>query len=459
MHVVIYKLPPAITKKIEIMNKSIIVLLVLFSIGIHSATNAQTATIPDYVPQDGLVARYPFNGNAIDATGNGNDGVVFGASLTQDQAGISNRAYAFNGVEGQIYTTQTVDIFNSDFTINLWYSTEDLQKRLQIFFNTNPHAIIGIGYSGVYCEGAVCTLIGDGEGWVSDWVVHASAPIEIGIWNMITVTRLGDQYRFYTNGILDAERNLSINADLTSSLSFGSSSFDSTEEVLKGKLDNIAFWNRALTDTEISAIYNEEVTWPRDTTTEVVDVVNPVTGKTWMDRNLGASRAATSSTDSEAYGDLYQWGRAADGHEKRTSGITSTLSTTDQPGHGDFITNSSSPYDWRSPQNDNLWQGVEGVNNPCPVGYRLPTEAEWNAERGSWSSNNSAGAYGSPLKLPAAGYRDTGDGSLFNVGSYGYYWSSSVDGAPARFLLFYSSDADVYSFNRADGNSVRCRKD
>lgn len=38
-----------------------------------------------------------------------------------------------------------------------------------------------------------------------------------------------------------------------------------------------------------------------------------------MDRNLGVSRIATSSTDSEAYGDLYQWGRLSDGHEKRTS--------------------------------------------------------------------------------------------------------------------------------------------
>jgi hypothetical protein len=125
-----------------------------------------------------------------------------------------------------------------------------------------------------------------------------------------------------------------------------------------------------------------------------------------MDRNLGASRAATSSTDAEAYGDLYQWGRAADGHQKRTSGTTSTLSNSDTPGHGNFILAPNSPYDWRSPQNNNLWQGVNGTNNPCPAGYRLPTEAELNAERLSWSSNNAAGAFASPLKLPVAGYRD-----------------------------------------------------
>jgi uncharacterized protein (TIGR02145 family) len=197
--------------------------------------------------------------------------------------------------------------------------------------------------------------------------------------------------------------------------------------------------------------------WPRDTLTVVVDVTNPVTGKTWMDRNLGASRAATSSTDVEAYGDLYQWGRAADGHESRTSGTRSTVSSSNTPGHSDFITGNT---DWRSPQNDDLWQGVSGTNNPCPSGYRLPTEAEWNAERASWSSNNNSfGAFASPLKLPVAGSRSSFNGSLYNVGSYGFYWSANVDGAYARFLSFFSSVAAMDSFYRPFGYSVRCLKD
>ena len=199
--------------------------------------------------------------------------------------------------------------------------------------------------------------------------------------------------------------------------------------------------------------------WPTDTVTEVVEVLNPITGKIWMDRNLGASRAAISSTDTEAHGDLYQWGRAADGHQLRTSDTTSTLSNSDTPGHGDFITVNNSPYDWRSPQNDDLWQGVNGINNPCPVGYRIPTEAELNAERLSWSSNNAAGAFASPLKLPVAGARYSSDGSLNFVGSYGFYWSSAVDGTYSRFLSFSSSPADMFSYFRAFGFSVRCIKD
>ena len=212
-------------------------------------------------------------------------------------------------------------------------------------------------------------------------------------------------------------------------------------------------------DKTLTAIFDIDPDFGRDTETTIVDVLNPVTGVTWMDRNLGASQAALSSTDSEAYGDLYQWGRAADGHQKRSSSITSTLSDTDRPDHGDFIIALSSPNDWRSLQNDQLWQGVDGTNNPCPVGYRLPTESEWDAELQSWSGGNSAGAYASPLKLTMAGYRNYNDGSSGDVGSTGIYWGSTVDGTNASNLYFDSGFADMYFFYRADGYSVRCLKE
>ncbi len=210
---------------------------------------------------------------------------------------------------------------------------------------------------------------------------------------------------------------------------------------------------------------NKEAPYPSGTMhclgtpTAIVDVTNPITGKIWMDRNLGAFSQATSSSDVNSYGDLYQWGRRADLHQCRISQTTITLSTGDKPEHGSFILSPNSPYDWRTSQNDNLWQGVNGVNNPCPSGYRLPTETELNAERTSWSMNNSAGAIASPLKLPMAGFRLGSTGLLKNVSTNGVYWSSTIIGTNSQYLGFNTSSASMATSARTLGYSVRCIKD
>ena len=195
--------------------------------------------------------------------------------------------------------------------------------------------------------------------------------------------------------------------------------------------------------------------------TAIVDVTNPTTGKIWMDRNLGASQAATSSTDVNSYGDIYQWGRGSDGHQCRNSLTVTTLSSTDQPGNGNFIIISNTPYDWRSSQNDNLWQGMNGTNNPCPIGYRIPTENELSQEQLSWSSNDSFGAFNSPLKLSMTGYRNFATGVLTLVNQRGYYWSSTINGTSARKFYFSDSAGSASGGDdiRASGESVRCIKD
>jgi uncharacterized protein (TIGR02145 family) len=203
--------------------------------------------------------------------------------------------------------------------------------------------------------------------------------------------------------------------------------------------------------------------------TAIVDVTNAHTGRTWMDRNLGANRAATSSTDAQSYGSLYQWGRGSDGHQcvnrYAGDGVTTSSNTalnatvsTDTPPHGNFILTNAGINDWRSPQNNNLWQGTGGTNNPCPTGYRLPTESELNAERVSWSSNNSAGAFASPLKFSMAGNRNHSNGLLLNAGSFGFYWSSTVSSTNARNLSFMGFSTAMSTNNRSFGFSVRCIK-
>jgi hypothetical protein len=213
--------------------------------------------------------------------------------------------------------------------------------------------------------------------------------------------------------------------------------------------------------------------------TAVIEVINPTTGKIWMDRNLGAERVATSTTDALAYGDLFQWGRGADGHQCRNSLEQTTRSSLNQPGHSKFITvtrAATTTNDWRNPQNDGLWQGVTGINNPCPNGFRLPTDVEVRAERLTWSSQSHIGAFNSVLKLPLAGYRDI-NGDVLSIAqgsSYGFIWTSSDSGtspSPGDSYIQYKSDALAYNdpgdnpasafenpYDRARGYSVRCIK-
>lgn len=196
----------------------------------------------------------------------------------------------------------------------------------------------------------------------------------------------------------------------------------------------------------------------------VVNGVKSVTGRIWMDRNLGASQVAMESNDTLSYGDLYQWGRFAEGHQCRNSQVATQLATTAEVNSGDvwygkFIPSSSSPQDWLSPQDGNLWQGLDGTNNPCPAGFRLPTIAEWDDERGSWSLKNKSGALASPLKLPAPGLRNNLDGGIYYAGTDGFYASSSVDGTNVKYLNFYCCNATTANSFRSNGLSVRCIKD
>lgn len=190
-------------------------------------------------------------------------------------------------------------------------------------------------------------------------------------------------------------------------------------------------------------------------------VVNSITGKTWLDRNLGASRVAQAFDDSQAYGGLYQWGRAQDGHEDRNSLLSNTQADTWIADLGinawdeKFIKGSSK---WLNPQNDNLWSRVSAENNPCPSGYRIPTNAEWVQEIRTWTSQDGAGAFGSPLKLTAGGYRNHLDGLIRNTGAYYNYWSATIDADKARFVEINNVGTEIKTIARGYGFSVRCIK-
>jgi uncharacterized protein (TIGR02145 family) len=244
-----------------------------------------------------------------------------------------------------------------------------------------------------------------------------------------------------------------------SNLGMGSSNLI-FETILDSLNPNVSHYFRTYSVHEYGIIYGSQVLFKVCNRTQINDVINPKTGRIWMDRNLGAERVSLSRDDSISFGDLYQWGRGTDGHQCRKSNIGGPISKEDMPGHSNFI---SSYYesDWRNPQNNSLWQGEQGINNPCPVGYRLPTDTEWQEEFMSWDSLNSYGAFKSPLKLSFTGYRRSFDGSLpTNSHVFGCYWSSTVYGSNAQ-VLYFSEDNNVSIVNqkRIFGYAVRCIKD
>ena len=158
------------------------------------------------------------------------------------------------------------------------------------------------------------------------------------------------------------------------------------------------------------------------------------------------------------------------GHQCRNSGTTTAISSADRPPHDDFIVvpTTSATDDWRNPQNNALWginQPLAGVNNPCPTGFRIPTEDELREERRSWTGGStSVGAFNSALKLPLSGYREqTGEILAEAQGSpYGFIWAQDVAGSDApsdaRALAYFSGNAFENNYNRARGYAVRCIK-
>jgi uncharacterized protein (TIGR02145 family) len=201
--------------------------------------------------------------------------------------------------------------------------------------------------------------------------------------------------------------------------------------------------------------------------TEIVDVTITLNGggtQTWMDRNLGAIAPARAIDDCYAYGNLYQWGRGNDGHENRNSNSVTGPVNLGSEGNN-FIEANSGPNNWFiGLVDDDRWgdptdTDKNTLNDPCPAGYRVPSRAELDDLLSTFSPSNSTGAFGSPLKLPAAGDRVRNDGSIGLLGAAGRYWSSTVSGNDAYLLQFFSGTANIPDISRANGYSVRCIKD
>ncbi|MBE2209887.1 MAG: hypothetical protein IAE84_20020, partial [Saprospiraceae bacterium] len=103
--------------------------IILVALGWTTMTSAQT--VPDYVPVNGLIGWWPFNGNANDMSGNGRHGSVNGPVLTNDRTGTPNSAYYFDGFNDLISLSPLNVSFANGLTVSVWCKLEQSTGNAQ----------------------------------------------------------------------------------------------------------------------------------------------------------------------------------------------------------------------------------------------------------------------------------------------------------------------------------------
>ena len=195
-------------------------------------------------------------------------------------------------------------------------------------------------------------------------------------------------------------------------------------------------------------------------------VTSPYTGHKWLDRNLGASQVCAEYNDPSCYGDYFQWGRGADGHEDRNSATTSTQVALAPAGHDKFIKGHD---DWVTATGfDGLypvsrayhWSQRDG-SSVCPVGFRVPTKDELKAETLDNGVVDRDTAFTSFLKIPASGYRmSSGADNIQHEEDMSIFWTSTYDNDKSTDI-YYSNigmPVGINNSGRSYGFSVRCMK-
>jgi hypothetical protein len=233
------------------------------------------AQVPDYVPTDGLVGWWPFNGNANDESGNGNDGIVNGATITTDRVGMNAKAFLFDGNTNhiQIPPSLTLNNFNNAITISSWIYCAG-QSGVPSYGNQDLQGIFGPA-TYLINDGGFFLRLNDpnfdninnrriqyvnGLPGVS---ITSNSIVDNDSWENIICTYDGNILQIYRNGILTDSQI--VGGGLTNSLNTSGRyytigycidwSATTMTQPFNGKLDDIAIYNRALTEQEIQNLY------------------------------------------------------------------------------------------------------------------------------------------------------------------------------------------------------------
>lgn len=208
-----------------------------------------TVTQKSALPIEGLVAYYPFNGNANDESGKENNGVVNGAVLSTDRKGNSNSAYAFSGSNNYIQAPNLIS--GNNFSVNVWISSSNATSR-QDFISGGGYLSRNAAFL-CYTQGG---LVHVDYPWV---------PACIGItqvcnnnWYFVTLNVSNGITDLYVNGIKESSFNSActingneLNFGRSNSINWGYSFY------YTGKIDDIRLYNRALTEDEIKQLFKE----------------------------------------------------------------------------------------------------------------------------------------------------------------------------------------------------------
>ena len=229
------------------------------TVGLTAVTLAQ---VPSYVPSNGLVGWWPFNGNANDESGNGNNGTVNGATLTNDRFGNVNKAYSFDGINDFIQSTN--HSLSGSVTFSCWYRMSSFNlPGNDMFYMTNQSisddiysSNIAFGFRSYQGEYGHSTSVNSQS--LTGYYATNNLPA-INVWHhLVCVFENGSYIKMYLDDVIVYNNNNVVTN--SSSISFpilfggtGTSSFC----YYSGELDDIAIWNRALSEQEIIELFNE----------------------------------------------------------------------------------------------------------------------------------------------------------------------------------------------------------
>ncbi|MEZ5013565.1 MAG: LamG-like jellyroll fold domain-containing protein [Chitinophagales bacterium] len=252
-------------------------------------SNIRSQTLPDYIPTDGLLGWWPFTGNANDESGNGNDGIVNGAVLTIDRFGAESSAYQFNGLDQNISGTISglTGLVENTLTIWMKYTGDAGGQPYDTFYQLGEYGIHTFGYGYDY-SGQNLNFYSFCTGGIESYPV-----VDLNDdWHFVAIVDNEAGTALYIDGVLFESGLGGPAGDCYQ----GSPAFEigggSDNQWVTGNLDDIGFWNRALTAEEIYAIYHA-------CTLEVI--ADPEDG------TVTAGSDAMFTVQSSEAGSSYQW--------------------------------------------------------------------------------------------------------------------------------------------------------